>query len=397
MSSPRHPESVFRLTAAGEPFRLLFPMGTILGIVGVALWPAFAWGFWPVYPAAAHAPIMIHGFLGAFVFGFLGTALPRLLDVRKLGLPATLILGAGPLLLTAAHLAEAAAVGYAIFLLWLTGFLILLGTRFRESRDIPPPGFVLVALGLFCAWAGTALLLTDAIGEELSPTFHTLARLLAWQGFPLFPILGIGAFLLPRFFGMPSKHAFPELLMPSAAWLRRAGFAGLCGFVISGGFLLEAYGHPTGGHLFRALGVSAYLIREIPLHRAREACGDLAIGLRLALLALPGGLALAGTFPAAYLGLMHVFFMAGVGLITFIVASRVLFGHSGQSKRFTSRLPAVRGLIICTVTGLALRVGADYPSAGRFDIYAWAAVIWIGGVAAWALATLPRVCFPDDE
>lgn len=397
MSSRNQPESILRLTAAGEPFRLLFPLGTILGIPGVALWPAFAWGLWPVYPAAAHAPIMIHGFLGAFVFGFLGTALPRLLDVPKLGLPTTLLLGAGPIALTIAHLAEATALGFGLFLLWLTGFLLLLGSRLRQSRDIPPPGFVLVALGLLCGWTGTLLLLMDATGTALSPALYTLARLLAWQGFLLFPILGIGAFLLPRFFGMPSKHAFPELLMPSPAWLRRAGFAGACGGLIFIGFFLEAFGYALAGHLLRALGVSIYLLREIPLHKAKEAHGDLAWGLRIALFALPLGLVLTSLFAGTYLAWMHVFYLTGFGLITFMVASRVLFGHSGQSDCFTARLPGVRLLILCTVLGLALRVGADYLTSGRFEAYAWAALLWIAGVAAWAATTLPRVRFPDNE
>lgn len=397
MSHARQPDSVFRLTAAGEPFRLLFPLGTLLGIVGVVLWPAFAWGLWPVYPAAAHAPIMIHGFLGAFVFGFLGTALPRLLEVPRFGLGTTIALGMGPIVLTGAHLVGATAIGLGVFLLWLTGFMVLLGGRFRQSKDIPPPGFLLVALGLLSGWTGAFLIFLGEAGVHLSSTTHTLARLLAWQGFLLFPILGIGAFLLPRFFGMPSKHAFPELLMPSRAWLRRAGFAGACGIVILGGFILEAFGHAAAGHLLRALGIAVYLLREIPLHKAPGARGDLALGLRVALLALPLGLVLAGTIPAAYLGLMHVLYMTGFGLITFIVASRVLFGHSGLSSRFTARLLSVRTLVACTLLALALRVGADYLGAGRFDGYAWAAALWIAGVLVWACATLPRVRYPDDE
>ncbi|MCC5838906.1 MAG: NnrS family protein [Opitutales bacterium] len=397
MALTHPPPSALRLTAAGEPFRLLFPLGTMLGILGVALWPAFAWGLWPVYPAAAHAPIMIHGFLASYVFGFLGTALPRLLDAPKLGLRTTLLLGAGPLALSIAHLAEAAALGFGLFLVWLTGFLLLLGSRFRENRDIPPPGFVLVALGLLCGWTGSLLLFMDAVGTGLGPTLYTLARLLAWQAFLLFPVLGIGAFLLPRFFGMPSKHAFPEQLLPSPAWLRRAGFASACGSLILIGFSLEAYGHAVAGHLLRALGLSIYLLREIPLHKAHEARGDLALGLRIALIALPLGLVLASSFAGAHLGWMHVFYLTGFGLITFIVATRVLLGHSGQSGRFTARLPGVRVLSLCTVLSLALRVRADYLNTGRFEAYAWAALIWIGGVAAWTATTLPRIRYPDNE
>lgn len=48
--------TVREILSSGEPFRLMFPIGLSLGIIGVLLWPAFAIGIWSTYPAEAHAP-----------------------------------------------------------------------------------------------------------------------------------------------------------------------------------------------------------------------------------------------------------------------------------------------------------------------------------------------------
>ena len=61
-----------------EPFRIFFPAGTVLGILGVTLWPVYYLGGGIAYPNVAHARLMIEGLMGSFIFGFLGTAGPRL-------------------------------------------------------------------------------------------------------------------------------------------------------------------------------------------------------------------------------------------------------------------------------------------------------------------------------
>jgi hypothetical protein len=68
--------------AAWEPFRLFFPQAVLAGIVGVLLWPLYFWHFTEFYPGLGHIRIMAFGFFGGFIFGFLGTALPRMLSAR---------------------------------------------------------------------------------------------------------------------------------------------------------------------------------------------------------------------------------------------------------------------------------------------------------------------------
>jgi uncharacterized protein involved in response to NO len=61
-----------------EPFRIFFPAGALLGLLGVSLWMLYYLGAGVPYPNMTHARLMIEGMTAAFIFGFLGTAGPRL-------------------------------------------------------------------------------------------------------------------------------------------------------------------------------------------------------------------------------------------------------------------------------------------------------------------------------
>src|SRR5438045_9407563 len=68
-----------------EPFRVFFPEGVLAGVLGVSLWPLYVFKAIALYPGQAHARIMAYGLFGAFIFGFLGTAMPRMLSAPPLG------------------------------------------------------------------------------------------------------------------------------------------------------------------------------------------------------------------------------------------------------------------------------------------------------------------------
>jgi len=75
-----------------EPFRVFFPEGVFSGIVGVSLWPSYFFKLTQLYPGQAHGRIMAYGLFGAFIFGFLGTAMPRLLSAPPLRVASVLLL-----------------------------------------------------------------------------------------------------------------------------------------------------------------------------------------------------------------------------------------------------------------------------------------------------------------
>src|SRR4051794_26973262 len=109
----------FIRTCAEEPFRIFFPLGLTIGCIGVSLWPLFFLGTTQAYPSVAHARLMTEGMMACFLFGFLGTAGPRVMSVRHFSEREVWLLVAVVGLSTAAHLLRFHAVGDAIFLLAL--------------------------------------------------------------------------------------------------------------------------------------------------------------------------------------------------------------------------------------------------------------------------------------
>jgi hypothetical protein len=388
----------WNLVAAGEPFRLLFPLGLAIGIAGVAMWPLYIWNLTGSYPGQFHARIMIEGFLTAFVVGFLGTALPRLLDVPRLTALETLAFAAAVVGITVLQLRGDMLDGDILFVLTLGGLLGALGLRalfFR--RDVPPPGFVLVIAGLISALVGASSQVVMHISPTLLPPWAAaLGRLLLYQGYLVFPIMGIGAFLLPRFFGLPSRQNFPESLSLPEGWLPRAGFALLCGGVVMAGFVMEAMGQARWGNALRAAGIFVYFFREVPVHQAGFGGGSLALGLRLALFSIPLAYVLMAVSPERTSTYLHLLFISGFSLLTLVVASRVILGHSGQTERLRQSIRPVLVMVSLVVLAMLTRVSADFLPDVRMSHYAYAGVCWIVGVAVWACFILPAVRQPDS-
>ncbi len=386
------------LLHSGEPFRLLFPLGTLIGLFGVLLWPAFVWDLLTVYPGVLHARIMIEGFFTCFVFGFLGTALPRMLGAPRLTARETIGFATALVVITGLHFTGRTGAGDGLFLFTLLAFLGVLALRLPHRQDVPPPSFVLVIIGLLAAVAGTLILLIAGHSALPLPGWlQRLSGLLRYQGYLLFPVMGVGAFLLPRFFGLPNRQAFPEAMTLPPGWGRRAAFAGACGLVVMTGFVLEACGMVRAGALLRAFGLLVYFWREAPLHQAREASGSLGFGLRLALVSIPLGYVLMAVSPGHVTSFLHVVMISGFSLLIFTVASRVILGHSGQDHRFVAAIPAVVVMTWLIVLAMATRVSADWLPATRFLHYGYAGLSWALGVTIWAVAMLPAVLRPDTD
>ena len=140
-----------------EPFRVFFPVGSTLGILGVSLWLIYYLGAPIPYPNITHARLMIEGLMASFVFGFLGTAGPRLTSTPHFSATEVAIIFTLDLLAAGAHTGCAHRLGDILFLVCLLLFARTLLKRFRQRKDSPPPNFVLVAFGLLNGIAGAAL------------------------------------------------------------------------------------------------------------------------------------------------------------------------------------------------------------------------------------------------
>lgn len=380
-----------------EPFRIFFPLGVLVGISGVSLWPLFFSGLHKFYPGVMHGRLMIEGFLGAFIIGFLGTAGPRLTGTPHLSrgeLWTLIVLYAGAV---GTHIAERYFIADAIFLTLLLTFATFMGGRFAQRTDLPPPTFVLVVFGFLNAIAGTLLLLVGASGDGF-PRCVTLGSLLLHQGFVLYLVLGIGGFLLPRFLTLPAKPELPDTREISAPWARRALFAAAVGGALLASFVVEVFAESTrlaGAIRFGA--AALFLASEIPLHLSAARPVTISRCLRLALVLLVLGLLFPVLWPWQRVAGLHLVFVGGFTLIVFTVATRVVLGHSGQGYLFGQSLPFLRAAAALLVAASVFRIVGDFLPAARGTLLNTASYLWMLAVAVWGWRVLPRVRFADSE
>lgn len=379
-----------------EPFRLFFPAATLAGLLGVALWLPLLLGWTTDYPGTAHARLMVQGFFGGFIFGFLGTSMPRLLEV-----PALTAREVFPRLVlfiaqVGAQFADAVALGDGLFMAELVLWFALLKGRCHAKRDLPPPTFVLVGLSFVCGLAGTALFLAGR-RWELAAELELLGKLLSYHAFVLLCVLGAGGFLLPRFLGLGARQTLPASATVTPEWRAAARFAGVVGGLLVLTYLLEAAGWPRTATTLRALLIGGFLWREMPLERLRWTWDGVQWLLVVGLVCVPLGVLASGWLPGWRVALSHIELLSGFGLITLGAATRVVFGHSGeraQLERFHAPLTVAAVLLLLALLN---RLSGDLVPTTMVSHYLYAALCWLGGTLLWAVRVLPKVLKPDPE
>ena len=389
-----------RIDLTAEPFRLFFPAGTLAGILAVLLWPLFYANLLPFHPGIAHARLIVEGFFGAFVVGFLATSIPRLLGVAVLRSWELTVLG---LLWISSALLQSfslPAPGDAAFAMMITALGLFLAARWPSRKDTPPPGFILVDIGCLCGIAGSllfALLFWPGNAIALPPSTPLLANLLLYQGFLLCPLLGIGAFMFPRFGGLESPHMFQESRQLPRGWLPKAVTAGTCGILIVASFVLEASGSKLWGGVLRTVTVAAYLVTEVPLGFRKGKTGTAGRIIQIAMVMLALGLLSATIWPTYRLALLHILFIGGFHLALTAVATRILFGHSGQQHRVSGKVRTLRWVLWLLLLTLATRVSADFLGDHYSSHLVYASLAWLLALGIWMAFALPKAAVPDPD
>lgn len=368
---------------AAEPFRLFFPLGILASVIGVLLWPAFFRGWIPYYPLEAHARWMVIGFGGSFITGFLGTAGPSLLGNK----PWTAV-ELGMLVLTALAMmsclaANRIAAADLLAGIWLLGMLGSLVIRvFHGRQDIPPPGLPLAALGIGGAGvAGIMLSLVTTIGYSVET--YSFLRIVYFQGLLWLPVLGVAPYLIPRFFGKESPHSFEDSGTIPPGWMRASSISVLAGLLMVTSFALEAWVDVRAGMILRILVFTSYLFLCVPGLFPVGRVNGLGLALRLVVPCAASGWLLAVLFPLLRIGVLHLAFIGGAGMLMLAVGTRVIFGHDDRHDLLASPMRwfhLVWGLVLLTA---ATRLSSDFVVKVRITHFTYAAVLWVFISAFW--------------
>lgn len=367
---------------AEEPFRLFFPLGFLASVIGVLLWPAVFSGWIDYYPLEAHSRWMVLGFAGSLIVGFLGTAGPRVLGTRTFFRWEFLIHLVLALAMMTALWFNRIALADLLTGAWLTGVLASLLGRFLFTRqDTPPPGLPLAILGI----GGAALAgFVFGSGISLAVEVNQFLRLLYFQGILWLPILGVAPYLLPRFFGKRSLHSFDDSASIPPGWMRPFLESLAAGLLLLASFALEAWSYASSGQILRAAVVAIHLIRWVPGLVAWSKVNGLGLAIRWVLPCAVGGWLLAASFPHLRVGVLHLMFIGGAGLLMFAAATRIILGHSERHDRLESPMLWWHGLWGMILFTAATRLTSEFIPKVRVSHYMYAAGLWVVLLAFWA-------------
>jgi uncharacterized protein involved in response to NO len=370
-----------------EPFRIFFPLGVLLGWLGIGHWLLYTTGVTTTYSCVLHGSIQTQAFLMAFAVGFLMTAIPR----RTQGAhPSTAeIVGAASLLTitTGAALGNhrvLAQLAYGALFLLLLGFAVR-RLRGRAAGRRPPAAFVLIPIAAIHGIAGAAL--NVAAAASAGPDWAAgLGRLLVEQGVFLCLAVGVGSLVLPLMGGATPP---PDLgSSPRESW--KAAVYGVAGLCIFASLLGEQLGWHRGGPLLRAVVVAASLGLGA---KAWRPPGKPGLHRRLVWIAawlLPLGLAASGVLFDYRVPALHITFIGGFSLLAFGVATHVTFAHLDLEHVARGRPPAVAILGVTLLLAMLARVSADWSDT-YFAHVGWASALWLAGSAVWLFFVSPKL------
>jgi len=386
----KHTRTQFLRACCEEPFRVFFPTGALLGVFGVSLWLLFYSGAGIAYPNIAHARLMVEGFMASFIFGFLGTAGPRITSAPHFSLSEVGIIFTLDLLAAGFHIGGADRVGDICFVVCLLLFTRALSKRFQQRKDSPPPNFILVALGLVSGIVG-ATLVAYSETAQYSRTYQFGSALLN-ECFVLLPVLGVAPFFIARLLDLPMPD-LPESRALPPRWKQQAAVAGFIGIAIIVSFWIDIVNLPRTGGWIRVAAIGSYVAAQLPFRRRTF----LANCLRTGILSILTGFIVIALLPIYRVGGLHIVFITGFNFIAFTVAVRVVFGHSGNLSQLQKRLWFFIATSALLFVAMFSRFTADLAPHARLAHLLAGAICWLLAALIWIVKVIPKVAIVDLE
>jgi uncharacterized protein involved in response to NO len=382
--------------SANDPYRIFFPLGILMGVAGVSIWPLYYFGATSGYSGRAHMFVQADCFLYAFIIGFLWTAIPRFTGTHPPSRP--LQYAAAVSLVAAAVLFEVQlfAAGHLVFLVLHLMFIAVLVRRFLLRQFPPPPTFALVGAGVVSGLIG-AVINVGVACQWIAPQWDLAGRRMLTEGMVLLLVLGVGGFLGPRLLGfaqLPNFQAIGRLANRSGPpFIVKYGtklYAAAGATIIASVLIEYGFGAPNGAWL-RAAVATALVAFSIRLWKFPVARTTLAWCVWIAHWFLIAALWIVAAVPKYRIDFLHIMFMGAFTLLILAVGTRVVLSHGGhalteEKKSWPLRIALTTGLI-----ALLARLGAPFAPNSYFDHLAWAGLFWICGMLFWGFYLIRRI------
>ncbi|KHD89475.1 MAG: hypothetical protein OM95_03720 [Bdellovibrio sp. ArHS] len=367
-----------------DAYRIFFPAGWLLSIWGVLLWILFPWNL-VSYPGLYHPEIMMGGFFLCFVCGFLMTAVPRFTSTFG---PSKMdqLLSFGVIGILFISLVFTKKIYFYGAVLLCFSFLIYFsGRRFLVRKQNPPDSFIFVGVGLISAFFGVLILFLSEF-MNVPTKFYGFGRGLFLQCYILCLILGVGSRLIPALLGWGPLPNQPQKTSRNVMI-----FGGMAVLFVLSYFCENVMGHILGANVIRAVLVTIislkfWKIYKLPHRRAMQTWG--LWGSAWALVLSFWGLVFA---PSFRIHILHIIYVSGMGLMTFMIAVRVVLSHGNHNMQIekSSKLLGL-GAFLLFLAGLTRFSAGIAPQIYQSHLL-YAAVTWLAGSLLWGWMFLPKI------
>lgn len=394
---------------AREPFRLFFPLGILVGIIGVSHWLLYAKGMIEHYSGFFHSTVQMLLYMPCFILGFLLTAMPRFsgspqASKGEVGYFFFLIIGILIFLrLESWVIAELCYIG---ILLGLVRFAMRRVPRRREksasSSSAPPRELIWIPIGVFHGIVGTTLLILGQL--RILPGWSILVgKPMMEQGFILSVVLGVGGFLAPRLMGTYQRREEPESLCHPALHNLNTPKARIYLYLLMGVLLFSSYWiqvllSERGGYFIRASIITLILVLTQSLC-FRPKVKDLYVQLIwVSVWMVVIGFWGVVLWPDYRIAMLHIAFIGGFSLMVFAVATMVVMSHAGEGE--TLRRPLWIFWVVALGIALAIfkRAAVIVTPDAYFKLMGMSATFWLLTAVSWVVFILPRIFkVPADD
>lgn len=353
-----------------NPYSLFFSLGTIGLFMGLSVWVIYGFLSADFYLGRMHAHYMVGIFLLSFVIGFLMTAIPRMS-----GAPGTskkeLIVQLIPMLSAtfwgAFETQEKLFFGSIVVALIV--LFIFCFRRIATSPNVVPDVFPFVIISLLSGLVGAILFILD---------FPEIGGRLFYMNMILGLCVGVGARLIPMILGTGCTKPYGVKEM----WL--------IGLLLVGSSFIEIYVNESYGNLLRFLLILVVFFRYWTVQRSSGFHSSVSWGVRIAAVSILFGTMGLWLVPQYRLEALHLLFISGFGLLTLMVASRVILAHGNHNLSLE-----IKNLFIKIPIGLIILASATRISAVFVNGYqrhlGYAALVFLVAVLVWSFFFIPKL------
>ncbi len=367
-----------KLRFINEPYRILFPIGTLFLLWGTLIWLPQIWTH-SNYPTLAHRYLMLNGFSASFVAGFLMTAVPKFSQTKIAQgyevMPFVLLTAVGVI----CAYADLIQLTFLISACQALLILFFIFNRIHQRKTNPPYSFVFMLSGL-SLWFISAL---------ASMYTHQDAFLnLHYEGSMMAIILGVGSRLIPGILGhveiVQTQRKLYETDKPFFLTVPLHFIALILFFTLSY-FITTAVGIYIRSLVTLVIGVFYWRVGSFPKVKT-SLTWSIWISCWLMILSF----FLKAFWIDGFIHASHSFFFSGIVLLTLLVAIRVLQSHGPKDSKLEN-LKVIYGITFLIILAGATRVSAFLLPEHYLKHLGYSALVLTVAVLLWAFRFLRYV------